>query len=287
MNSRPQVWIACVLSLCCTGLGHLYAGKLKRGLVLFLLSLVIVPVAALIAGRVSSTAVLLGLVAAFLGLLGLWLFAVADAYRLSSRAAESEHHDYQKPLVYALFIGAGIVSPLLSTVYLRQNLLEAFYLPSNSMAPTLRQGDRILANKTRWRIENLDRSDVVVFRPPDHRDRNYIKRVIGLPGDRVAVVGKEVTVNGQLVPEVAGAPPGARQELRGDGPGQEGEHLTPAEADRREQAVPPGMCYVLGDNRENSRDSREFGLVPLGDIIGVAEYIYCPGDTWSRFGALR
>jgi signal peptidase I len=287
VNSRPQVWIACVLSLCCTGLGHLYAGKLKRGLVLFLLSLVIVPVAALIAGLVSSTAALLGLIAAFLGLIGLWLFAVVDACRLTARGVDSAGHDYEKPLVYALFIAAGIASPLLSTVYVRQNLLEAFYLPSDSMAPTLRQGDHILANKTRWRIENLNRSEVVVFRPPDHRHRNYIKRVIGLPGDRVAIAGRDVTVNGQPVAEVSRIPSGARREALEDRPARHGELPTQAEADRREQAVPPGMCYVLGDNRENSRDSREFGLVPLGDIVGVAEYIYCPGDSWSRFGALR
>jgi signal peptidase I len=50
--------------------------------------------------------------------------------------------------------------------------------------------------------------------------------------------------------------------------------------------VPEGTCFVLGDNRENSRDSRHFGPVPLGDVVGVAEYVYLPGDTWSRFGAL-
>jgi signal peptidase I len=287
VNSRPQVWIACVLSLCCTGLGHLHAGKLKRGLVLFLASLVIVPVAALFAGLVSSTAALLGLIVAFLSLLGLWLFAVVDACRLTSRSVESERHDYQKPLVYALFVAAGIASPMLSTAYVRQNLLEAFYLPGDSMAPALRRGDHILANKARWRIENLDRSDVVVFRPPDHRHRNYIKRIIGLPGDRVAVAGMEITVNGQPIPDVSQTQPAAGKEARGERPARQGELPTQAEADRREEAVPPGMCYVLGDNRENSRDSREFGLVPLGDIVGVAVYIYCPGDSWSRFGALR
>jgi signal peptidase I len=279
--------MACVLSLCCTGLGHLYAGKLKRGLVLFLLSLAIVPVAALIAGLVSSTAALIGLIVAFLGLLGLWLFAVIDAYRLSSRAAESERHDYQRPLVYALFVAAGIASPMLSTVYVRQNLLEAFYLPSESMAPALRRGDRILANKAQWRIENLDRSDVVVFRPPDHRHRNYIKRVIGLPGDRVVIAGMEITVNGQPIPDLSQTQRAAGGEAHGERPARPGKLPTLAEADRREQAIPPGMCYVLGDNRENSRDSREFGLVPLGDIVGIAEYIYCPGDSWSRFGVLR
>jgi signal peptidase I len=244
MNSRRQIWVAGALSLCCTGLGHLYTGHLKRGLILFLVSLLILPFAALAAGLLSSTAALVGLIVSFLALLGLWLFAVVDACRMTGRTNITERHDYQKPVVYALFIAAGIGSPALSTLYIRQNLLEAFYLPTESMSPTLRRGDHILANKMQSRLNHLNRQDLIVFRPPDHRDQNYVKRIVGLPGDRVDIAGDSLT-------------------------------------------VPPGMCFVLGDNRENSRDSRHFGPVPLGDVVGVAEYVYLPGDTWSRFGALQ
>ena len=153
------------------------------------------------------------------------------------------------------------------------------------MAPTLVVGDHILANKARWRVENIERSDVVVFRPPDHRHQRHVKRVIGLPGDRVIILGEAITVNGQLIPEKSPA----RRTPQGTSPGPAGKDLLPtqAEADVREQTVAPGMCFVLGDNLTNSRDSREYGQVPLGDIIGVAEYIYFPGDSWSRFGTLR
>jgi signal peptidase I len=287
VTSRPRVWIACVLSLCCPGLGHLYVGKLLQGLVLFLASVVIVPVAALIAGLVSSTAALVGLVVAYLGLLGVWLYAVLDACRLASRSGEFERRDFQRPLVYAMFVAAGVISPMLSTVYVRQNLLEAFYLPSESMAPTLVRGDHILANKARWRVENIDRSDIVVFRPPDHRYQRHVKRVIGLPGDRVIILGNAISVNGQLIPE---KPADRGPELgtsRGERPTGKGQFPAQAEADLREQTVAPGMCFVLGDNLANSHDSREYGQVPLGDIIGVAEYVYLPGDSWSRFGTLR
>jgi len=283
VTSRPRAWVACVLSLCCTGLGHIYAGKLLQGLVLFLLSIVIVPIAALIAGLVSSTLGLVGLIVAYLGLLGLWLFAVLDACRLVSRIGEIGCHDFQKPFVYVLFAAAGVISPMLSTVYVRQNLLEAFYLPSESMAPTLMRGDRILANKARWRIENIDRSDVVVFRPPDHRHQRHVKRVIGLPGDHVIILGNEISVNGQLIPDQSAV---RRPEL-GTNRVDKGQFPTQAEADVRELTVAAGMCFVLGDNLANSRDSREYGQVPLGDIIGVAEYVYVPGDSWSRFGTLR
>src|SRR5580704_9815968 len=100
-SPRPQTWIACVLSLCCTGLGHLYSGRLLRGLVLFLVSLLILPVAALVAGLVSSTGALVGLIASFAGLLGLWLFAVVDAWRITAGSTDASRHDYQRPVIYA------------------------------------------------------------------------------------------------------------------------------------------------------------------------------------------
>jgi signal peptidase I len=273
--SRRQTWIACVLSLCCTGLGHLYSGRLQRGLVLFLLSLLILPVASLVAGLASSTGALIGLIASFVGLLGLWLFAVVDAWRIAAATSDNSRHDYQRPVIYALFIAAGISSPMLCVAYIRQNLLEAFYLPSESMTPLLRRGDRFLVNKARWRIQNLKRWDVVVFRAPDHPERTYVKRLVGFEGEKVVIEGTEVKVNGQPADVPDGKTP-----VR-----DEPEKATDAQG--REQLIPPGMCYVLGDNRANSHDSRDFGPVALGNILGVAEYIYLPGDAWSRFGTLR
>lgn len=282
-SSKRQTWIACVLSLCCTGLGHLYNGRLLRGLVLFLLSLVILPAAALFAGMAAATSGLVCLIASFALLLSLWLFAVIDAGRIAARTGESLRHEYQQPIIYALFIAAGISSPMFCVAYIRQNLLEAFYLPSDSMSPTFRNGDRILVNKAHWRVDQLKRWDVVVFKAPDHVSHKYIKRIVGLPGEIVTIDGDDVKVNGHSVtipgapgePKSGDAPPaddGGRQQPDG------GAGLTP---------IPPGMCFVLGDNRGNSNDSRAFGPVALGNVLGVVEYIYLPGDTWSRFGAVR
>jgi signal peptidase I len=197
-------------------------------------------------------------------------------------------HDYQRPLIYALFIAAGISSPALSTLYVRQNLLEAFYLPTGSMVPALHRGDRILANKTIWRLQKLKRYDCIVFRAPDHREQNYIKRIIGLPGETVTIDDEGVKVNGQLLKPPGNAPP----DLAPGALHKSGRLASPAAEEipqnegRLEHSLAPGMCFVLGDNRENSRDSRHFGPVPLGDVIGVAEYVYLPGDSWSRFGTL-
>jgi hypothetical protein len=81
--------------------------------------------------------------------------------------------------------------------------------------------------------------------------------------------------------------PAARRAAQEHSLGKKAELSRQSDADRREQLIPAGMCYVLGDNRNDAHDSREYGLVALGDIIGVAEYVYLPGDSWLRFGALR
>lgn len=279
-------WAACVLTLCCPGLGHLYVGQLRRGLLLFLLSLILIPVAAFVAGIEASTVALAGLIAAFAILLGLWIFALVDACRIASRGGAFPHHEYQTPLVYGLFLAAGICSPILSAAYVRRNVLEAFYLPTKSMAPTLVEGDRILVNKTSRRLEHLGRGDVVVFRAPERRHLNFIKRIVGMPGDEVTIENGELKINGAPV-----VPPGATIEPEDDSGEKAGNDAGKAtdetSAPPRKQTVPPGTCFVVGDNLNNSFDSRKFGPVPVGDIIGVAEYIYLPGSDWSRFGAFQ
>lgn len=289
-SPRRQTWTAISLSLCCPGLGHLYSSRLQRGLVLFLVSLVILPVAALVAGLASSTAALVGLIISFVALLGLWLFAVIDAGRIAATtvagADGAEYsHDYQRPLIYALFVAAGVTSPILSVSYIRQNLLEAFYIPAESMTPLLRRGDRILVNKARWRIRNLNRGDVIVFRAPDHSEHTYVKRLIGLPGELVQIDGDNVRVNGQPIELPRDELP--RNESSREKTSPVAQPRDAGNEQGRTRAIPPGMCYVLGDNRNNSNDSRNFGPVALGSILGVVEYIYLPGDEWSRFGTLR
>jgi signal peptidase I len=176
---------------------------------------------------------------------------------------------------------------MLSAAYVRRSVLEAFYLPTSSMSPTLRSGDRILVNKTSRRLEHLARYDVVVFKSPENRQQNFIKRIVGLPGDDVQIENGNVSVNGISVGE--GNDDDARErtgETQTDSASPDASD-DDNEAAPRKLTVPPGMCFLIGDNLTKSLDSRKFGPVPLGDIIGVAEYVYLPGDTWKRFGTFR
>lgn len=164
--------------------------------------------------------------------------------------------------------------------------------------PNVLPDDRILVNKTVFQRRFPRRGDLVVFRVPTEPGRNWIKRIVALPGDRVAVKGNEVTVNGQKLPRdrVPAASLGpVAAEFKGDvfaevNAGSRYLILLAADAqplpDYAEAKVPDGTCFVLGDNRNHSQDSREFGFVPLGEVLGEVQYVYLPALTWSRFGAL-
>ena len=128
----------------------------------------------------------------------------------------------------------------------------------DSMEPGLEDQERIFINKLAYRLENIERGDVIVFRFPLDTRKNFIKRVIGLPGDRVRVTDGHVYLNGHLVPE----------------PYVPEEYLD--SRSYSEVRVPANSYFVLGDHRSMSNDSRAFGPVPRNLIYGKAVFGYWP-----------
>jgi len=146
-------------------------------------------------------------------------------------------------------VGALLVAFLVKTF-----LVQAFYIPSGSMLPTLQEQDRVLVNKLSYRFGDVDRGDLIVFRGPDQAPgevKDLIKRVVGLPGETVEARDGQVLVDGQVIDEP----------YLGDG-------ITTGPLEP--QTVPPGHYWVMGDNRGNSKDSRFFGAVDEDLIIGKA-----------------
>lgn len=132
-----------------------------------------------------------------------------------------------------------------------------------SMDPTFNTGDYIFTSKVTYKFRGYNRGDVVVFKSPKNPDIEYIKRIIGLPGDKVMVKDSEVYVNGIKLTENYIA---AKTNLWENGFSKNGEEIT----------VPTGELFVMGDNRPRSSDSREFGTVPVDSIIGQVFYRYFP-----------
>lgn len=176
--------------------------------------------------------------------------------------------------------GEALVIALVLALVIRAFLVQAFSIPSGSMQPTLLVGDYLLVNKFGYGIRNPftnqiwipigapQRGDVVVFIFPQDPSKDYIKRIIGLPGERVQVIDKKVYINGKLLqtPQAVNddatlIPPPRR----------------PTESPRDNFGpviVPPRAYFVMGDNRDHSYDSRFWGFVPMDALRGKAMIIY-------------
>jgi signal peptidase I len=214
---------------------------------------------------------------------------------------------------------------ILIVFFLRSFLVEPFKIPSSSMVPTLLVGDFILVNKFTYgvrlpvinkkiiQINNPERGDVMVFRYPEDPSLDYIKRVVGVPGDTIEYRNTRLTINGTQVPvrqiddylskermqfsrryvETLGK---AEHEilLEDDVPpiGAPGRAF-PFAANCNYNAggltctVPPGHYFMMGDNRDNSSDSRVWGFVPDENIVGRAFFIWLNLNELGRFGSFR
>ncbi len=150
---------------------------------------------------------------------------------------------------------------LILTFILRSYVVEARQIPSGSMQPTLQIGDRLLIDKIVFKFSELNRKDIVVFAPPPEAQvgnlrNDFIKRIIGLPGDTIEVTGGKVLVNGQRLTE----PYIAQRPAYDYGP----------------VTVPDGSVFVMGDNRNNSLDSHAWGFLPIENIKGRAFFRFWP-----------
>ncbi len=150
----------------------------------------------------------------------------------------------------------------LLAVVIRLFILEPFYIPSGSMEPNLKENDRIIVSKLNYHFQEPSRGDIVVFKYPRDTKRNFVKRLIAVGGETVALKNSRLYINGEATPENY-LPPGLR--FADFGPVQ----------------VPEGNYLMLGDNRNNSDDSRVWGFLPEKLIIGKAIVIYWPPDRIS------
>ena len=196
---------------------------------------------------------------------------IVDAWRLAERRDPFVPAPWQTRTVYlATFLLAAFVLLPTTIGHVRERWVQAFQVPSNSMNPTLLPGDFLFADM-RYNCPGcghpVRRGDVAIFVYPNDRTLHYVKRIVALPGDTVAIEGGELKVNGEAVEDDVGS----------DAP--------LAMAERR---VAPGHVFVLGDNRAASRDSRAFGDVPLSDVVGRPRQIWFSfgdgGVRWERIG---
>jgi len=274
MNVEPKPrrpWVAALLTLPLLGLGQLYAGEPRRALAVYLgfVGLMI----ALFWGRIPATFV--GLIASLLALLLYVAWVIWDAARIARLKRDYVLKAYNRWYLYIaviLIVGSVPWSPVLARAP-----IKSFEIPSGSMKPSLLVGDYLYADMTYYRSAKPERGDLIVYSSPEHPKIKKVGRAIGLEGERIEIRDKAVYIDGKRLED-----PWAR-------------HLdsqtiasSPSREARRDQLgpekIPAGTFFVLGDNRDNSYDSRFFGPVPLSLIWGHPLYVYWSPDR-SRIGA--
>lgn len=156
-----------------------------------------------------------------------------------------------------------IVIAIALTLVVRTYLAEARWVPTESMLPTIKVGDRFLTDKIFFKFDGLQRGDIVVFSPPPaaHDNKPYVKRVVGLPGETISIKDGTVYVDGSPLLETY--------------------TLEKPEVDYGPTIIPEDNIFVMGDNRNNSFDSRFWGALPMKNIIGKALFLYYPFEDWK------
>ena len=145
--------------------------------------------------------------------------------------------------------------------FLVRTVIQNYRIDGSSMEPNFHNGQFLIINKLAYKLGEPRRGDVIVFHYPRDPSRDFIKRIIGVPGDVVEIRSGEVYINGQLIDE----------------PYKPGEGTY----DASPVLVPPGELFVLGDNRNNSSDSHSWGLLPFDKVIGRAIVSYWPPADWA------
>ncbi len=168
--------------------------------------------------------------------------------------------------IYGFFVDTIQTLLLAASIFLviYAFIARPFQVSGESMYPTFQNNEYILTNLIGLRMGPLKKGDVIVFKAPTEVDKDFIKRVIGLPGDQIMLQDGFVYINGVKDDESSYLKPEVR--TYGGAFLQEGQTIT----------VPDGEYFVMGDNRQNSSDSREWGLLKSGAVIGKSFYVYWP-----------
>lgn len=297
-------WVALTLSFLSSGVGHIYCGRIVKGLFLYSARFLLPLLCIIAAFAQPSTGVLLGLIllpAAVTVII--FLYSSIDAWSIARQTApEYKLKEYNRASLYWLLVAMQLSYPVALTWWINEYVYEAFVIPVRSMSPNFLAGDRILVNKRPFRTGFPERGNLVAFRtPPSETGRTWIGRVIGVAGDEIVIERKKVEVNGKKLEHEPVPPEGVAQlgnQVAGDV-----FHETLAgrryrvlfdedsfDADSQDEikvTVPDRSIFVLGDNRDHSRDSRHIGSIHVGEVIGFIDYIFFPAETWSRFGLYR
>jgi signal peptidase I len=268
--NRP--WLAGLLQIVTPGMGNVYSGHPLRGLILHVGVLCIVLLLSLALLWLPSPLNLL--ISAAAGIL-VAVFVVFDGVRCA-RAVGTDFPvpRYHRWYVYILaIVGVIMADDFLVGTPTREYVIQAFENPAPSMEPTVLTGDHVVVDKSAYSFSEPQRGDIAIYRTAKSPQRVFIQRIVGMPGETIEIRNREVFINDKKLDEPYV------------------QFLRPFSADDLAPTlIPSGSYFLLGDNRDNSMDSRFTGPVHRQELLGKAKTIYFSSDfetrrtRWSRIG---
>jgi signal peptidase I len=266
-KKKRNPFVAGLLSLIFTGLGQVYNGKAALGIAFVLISAALT----ILCGLLGWAQRFIGLVAYVIAAIILWLFIAVHAFLQARRIGETELKRYQRAPVYAFLIILSLASTFVPMRIWVSPLLgiSPYKMATGSMLPTLQKDDCLMTNPRAYHSQAPKRGDLIIFKYPQDPTKLFVMRVIALEGETVEIKNKQVFIDGQPLEE----PYKTHEDAATD----------PTRDNFGPLKVPAGHCFVLGDNRDNSYDSRFWGALPLANVKGQALYIYWAKDK-KRIG---
>ena len=254
--------LALLLSLVTPGLGQIYNGQFKKGVSYLVGFLLVYIVFSFLLFKFY------GMICYLIIMVGLFLFISLDALLGAIKLRAIALKSYNKWYIYLIIflLGSVVIRPLLGWT-IKNNIARAYKTPSSTMKPALLVGDHLIANMRIYKSEKPKRGDIIIFEYPKDPSKDFIKRVIGMEQEKVEIVNNKIYINGKLLDD-----PWGYFEDDSSTKGLPGlDRFGPV-------VVPKDSLFVLGDNRNNSQDSRFFGFVNIKKVKGKALYLYWAKD---------
>lgn len=268
---------AAILSSVTPGLGQVYNGQVIKGLYLFLVTNLFIVLLSFTGLQFSFY----GLIAIIMLSLFFWLAIVLEAFFAAKKIKEISLKPYNKWSVYLLIALVTFGMDYVSTDFFIEDVLriKSYRLQTGSMLPTLQKGEYIMTNLEHYNSKTLRRGDLVVFKYPEDPSKDFLKRIVALEGEKLEIKERLVFINNRPLQEDYKIFTKSRMVSKTK------DSIAPDlfRDDYGPVMVPWGTCFVLGDNRDNSYDSRHWGFLPLKNIKGKASYIYLSVDI-TRIG---
>ena len=261
---KRNLFITFLLSFFCPGLGQIYNAQIRLGFLLFFVTLLFYIL-------ITFNNIFIWIFSVLI-ILSIWLFSLIHSVYQNIKVKEVELTNFNKFYLYLIIL---IFAFIFNAISLSNVKFENYYMPSGSMKPTILKGDKFVVNSNFYLNNEINYGDLIIFKTND--DIDYIKRVIGLPGDNIKIVNGQILLNNELISKIKSEDfIDNNERIR-----KYKEKLFNVEYEvldimdnglvdnTSNYEVPMGHYFVMGDNRDNSYDSRFWGFVPDYNILGI------------------